>query len=148
MAISNPPNLKAVKASLARLEVDVDAIRAITDSEPILEETGGTITTDGTEQTIYINNGPAGILKPVSMAIDFTAHTAGETVVVRTYYRIFGLGGLIKHTEATFAGAQDPDLLTFDMQDLPNRFGFQITIEKTAGANRAYPWEFYQEVAP
>ena len=125
---------------------DTNAIREVTDAEPVLEETGGTLTTDGNVQTMYINNAPAGVFRPVCLKIDMTAHTITETVVVRTNYRIIPGGNLIEQDEATFAAAQDPDLKNIDLE--PNRYGIQVTIEKTAGTNRAYPWEVFYEVHP
>lgn len=109
-----------------------------------LTETGGTVTTDGTEQDIYLNNAPAALYSPRILKLDFTAHTAGETVVVRVYYRVESGGGLIKQIESTYAGAQDPELVNIDLED--NRYGVQITIEKTGGANRAYDWEVVYKV--
>lgn len=125
---------------------DTIGIREVTDAEPILIETGGTITTDGTEQTVYVNEAPAGIFEPRVIKIDFTNHTAAETVKIRTYYKIKSGGGYVKDTETTFAGAQDPDLINKHLE--PTRFGVKVTIEKTAGNNKAYDWEVFYEEAP
>ena len=51
-------------ADVVLLQADVDAIEALVAAQGILEETGGTITTDGTEQNVYINNAPGGIYEP------------------------------------------------------------------------------------
>lgn len=103
-----------------------------------LTETGGTLTTDGTEQDIFISNSPLGVFHPLKVMVDFTAQTDPETVVIRTYYRIKDGGSLIKKDEVTYAGVQDPELINIELE--PNRFGIQVTIEKTAGTNRAYDW--------
>ena len=105
----------------------------------VLTETGGTLTTDGTVQTVYINNAPAGIYSPKILQIDFTNQTAAETTVVREYYRIKEGGAFIKQDEVTFAGVQDPLLKTIELEE--NRFGVQITIEKTGGNAKAYDYE-------
>jgi len=73
--------------------------------------------------------------------IDFTAHTAGETVTIKVYYRIKSGGDYILLDEEEFIGAQDPDLIMIELE--PNRFGIKVTIEKTAGTNRAYDWEVH-----
>lgn len=109
-----------------------------------LTETGGMITTDGTEQDVYVNNSPSGIFEPRIFQLDFTNQTAAETTVVRTYYRIKSGGAFIKQTETTYAGVQDPLLNTIDLEE--NRFGFKVTIEKTAGANRDYDYEVLYKV--
>jgi len=70
--------------------------------------------------------------------------TATETTVLRTYYRIVGAAAYILQDSVTYAGVLDPDLINIDLE--PNRYGIQVTIEKTAGTNRAYPWEVFYEV--
>jgi hypothetical protein len=120
-------------------------VSAVTSGLPTLSETGGTVTTDGTEQNVYINATPLGVFNPIRVKIDCTAHTAGETIVIRTYYDIVAGGaGLLLADTVTFAGAISPPILTIDLD--PNRHGVRVTIEKTAGANRAYPWEVFYEI--
>jgi hypothetical protein len=102
-------------------------------------ETGGTVTTDGTEQDVYRVETPAGVFEPLKVKIDFTNQTAGETVVVKTYYRIKSGGNLIKEDETTFAGVQDPQLKPIDLE--PNRYGLKVTMQRTAGVARDYDWE-------
>lgn len=123
--------------------VETDLIKAavddLSDSLQVLTETGGTITTDGSEQTVYTNNAPAGLFTPVIFLIDFTNNTAGETVLVREYYRIKLGGNYIEYKETSYAGAQDPDLKIHSLFD--NRYGIKITVEKTGGANKDYDWE-------
>lgn len=104
-------------------------------------ETGGSITTDGTEQTIYINNAPAGVYEPLKLMVDFTNQTQAETVIIRTYYRINLLGALIKKDEVTFAGEQDPPLINVELE--PNRYGIWVTIQRTAGAAWVYDWAVF-----
>lgn len=139
-------NVATMDAVVDAIQVDVDAIRAVIDAEPILEETGGTLTADGTEQDIYINNAPAGVFRPICVKIDFTNHTGTETVVLRVYYRIADGGNLIQQDEVTYVGVPTVPLINIDLE--PNRYGVQVTLEKTGGTNRAYPWEAFYEVGP
>jgi len=132
-------------ADLVVVDANVDDILAVTSALPTLAETGGTLTTDGTEQNVYINAAPLGVYNPICVKIDCTAHTAGETIVVRTYYDIEpGGAGLLLHDTLTYAGAIDPPIITIDLD--PNRYGVAVTIEKTAGTNRAYVWEVFYEI--
>ena len=124
----------------------VNAIREITDVTPVLTETGGTLTADGTEQNVYINNAPAGVYRPICVKIDFTNHEATETVVLRTYYRIADGGGWLQDDGVTYIGVPTVPLINVEL--LPTRFGVRVTLEKTAGTNRAYGWEAFYEVAP
>ena len=125
---------------------DTNAIREVTDAEPVLEETGGSLTTDGNVQTIYINNAPAGVYKPLCIMIDFANHTATETVVIRELYRITDGGALSVHDELEFAGVVDNPIVIIDLS--PTRHGIEVTIEKTGGTNRDYDWEVFYEETP
>lgn len=125
-----------LRSAVAAVKTVVDDL---SDSLQVLTETGGTITTDGSEQTVYTNNAPAGLFTPVIFLIDFTNTTAGETVLVREYYRIKLGGNYIEFNETSYAGVQDPNLKIHSLFD--NRYGIKITVEKTGGANKDYDWE-------
>jgi len=132
-------------ADLEIVDANVDTIEAVTSALPTLSETGGTVTTDGTEQNVYVNATPLGVYNPICVKINCTAHTAGETIIIRTYYDIEpGGAGAIAEDILTFAGAIDPPMITVALD--PNRYGVWVTIEKTAGANRAYIWEAFYEI--
>jgi len=109
-----------------------------------LTETGGTVTTDGTEQNIYINDAPAGVFVPREIFIDFTNHTGTEIVAVKEYYRLKSGGDYIMLDVNIFDGVQNPLLKSIKLS--PNRFGVKVTIQKTAGTNRAYDYEAIYEV--
>lgn len=121
-----------------KIDVIQSSVENIEDSLMTLTETGGTLTTDGTEQNLYINNAPAGLYRPRHFFIDFTNQTAGETLAIREYYRIKSGGGLIINVSTTYAAVQDPLMVQFELKD--NRYGIKVTAELTAGANRDYDW--------
>jgi hypothetical protein len=111
-----------------------------------LKETGGSVTTDGNEQIVYQNDAPVATWSPRCVKIDFTAHTATESITVKTYYRIVSAGGYILQDSVswTLSVPLEP-LVNIGLE--PNRWGIKVTIQKTAGTNRAYPWEaLYEEV--
>lgn len=136
--------------SLATGAVDEAAaqIAAETGSLLSLSSTGGTITTDGNEQTLYIADEPLGVWRPLYLVIDLDAMLAGDTIVLKVYHRLSDAGGLQLFNYATWTGA-DGTLPTGRKVDLvtlyPNRHGWQATIQRTGGVDRAYPWELYSE---
>ncbi len=153
MAVHNPYDDTELMADIAIIDAlcdsileDTVAIREVTDSEAILTEESDTITTDGTEQDLYINDAPAGVFRPICVKIDCTNHTIAETIVLRTYCRIVPAGNAILQDVSTYAGAIAPELINIDLE--PNRYGMAVTIEKTAGTNREYDWEVFYEEAP
>ena len=128
----------------AILEATV-AIREVTDSEAILTEVTGTITTDGTEQTTYTAENPAGIFEPRILSLNLTNQTAAGTLRVRVYYREEPGGGMIKRSDTSFVGVQDP--LSKEIILRPNRYGIRATILGT-GETKAIKWECFYEEAP
>lgn len=137
-------NIAVIDNEIEALQEDVDAIEALVAAEGILEETGGTITTDGTEQNVYINNAPAGVYEPRWFNINFANHTVTETVVIRTYYRNVDGGAWVGDDEQEFLAIPTEFLIWVQLK--PTRFGIRVTIEKTAGTNRAYVWQVFYEV--
>jgi len=147
MKVFNSANLtpltaicNAILALLTTVAGNVTTILAVVLGLPTLSETGGTVTTDGTEQNVYVNTTPLGEYNPICVTINCTAQTAGETIVIRLYYdNAPGGAGLILVDEVTYAGLIDPEMLVIDLD--PNRYGVAVTIEKTGGTNRDYPWD-------
>ncbi len=156
--VHNPADLSgliagqtAILAAIADLDIDleivdanVDAVRAVTDAQGILEETGGTLTTDGTEQNVYINNAPAGVYEPRWFNINFANQTVTEAVTIRVYYRNVDGGGWVRDDRQPFVGVPINLLISVELK--PNRFGTRVTIEKIEGTNRDYVWEVTYEV--
>ena len=138
--------LRFTPAEVAAVLILLGNVFGLVNALLTLTETGGTVTTTGpgNEDNAYINNAPAGVFEPRVVKINFTNQTAAETVVVRTYHRDEALGGWIKDDEETFTGVQDPLSKNIDLE--PNRFGIKVTIERTAGAAKAYKWEVFYEV--
>lgn len=114
----------------------------------ILFETGGVLTADGTEQTLHINNAPLGTHEPRTLLIDLDNMQQGDTIAVRVYYRIAAPGALQLEDYQTYTGADGGLANSIKLVTLvlnPNRFGVQITLEQTAGVNRTFRWEYFEE---
>lgn len=109
-----------------------------------LTETGGSITADGTEQTVAIIDVPTGSFKPLKMKIDMTNMDWGDSTVVKWYERLVDGGGLVEKDEERFDGPQNimPLSPVKNIELEPNRFGIRVSLQQVAGTNRAYPWEF------
>lgn len=117
----------------------IDQIFALIRAMLVLTETSGTLTSNGAEQDIYVNNAPAGVFEPKVVKIDMTNNAVADTVVVRLYYRIVGGGNMILQDTIIFAGHQVIPLKKIKLD--PNRFGVQVTLERTVGGAQNYDWE-------
>ncbi|RLC33769.1 MAG: hypothetical protein DRZ76_03915 [Candidatus Nealsonbacteria bacterium] len=106
-----------------------------------LQETGGTLTADGTEQNVIIDDSPTGLFAPIRLLIDLSNMAAGDTTIIRLYYRIKSGGSYILDDEVTYNGPVDPALIQIGLDS--NRFGFKVTLEQTTGTNRDYDWEYF-----
>jgi hypothetical protein len=111
-----------------------------------LQSTGGTLTADGNEQNLYIENEPLGAFEPTTLYLDLDAMALGDTTVVRVYYRLSDGGGLQQIDYQSYAGADGGllngnKLIKLDLG--PNRHGLKVTLQQTAGVNRDYPFEIF-----
>jgi hypothetical protein len=100
------------------------------------QDTEGTLTADGTEQTIreILTYAPG-----LVVYIDMTNMAANDTTVIRSYAKIKSGGAYIKQGSRTLSGAQDPPLMY--IRDFPvPRYGFKVTLAQTAGTYRNYDW--------
>jgi hypothetical protein len=133
----------------AAVDAAVSGISASTEAILVLQATGGTLTADGNEQTLYIDDEPLGCFKSGMAVVDLDNMQAGDTTVLRVYYRIRDAGALQLWGYESFTGA-DGGLLNgrklIELDLLPNRHGFQLTLQQTAGTNRSYDWELYPEM--
>ena len=126
----------------------VDEIEAQTSAILTLSSTGGTITADGTEQTLYIDNEPLGCTQGVAAYIDLDNMAGGDTTNIRVYHRLNDGGGLQLYDYNSYTGADgglanSMKVVKIDLG--PYRHGFQLTLEQSAGVNRAYDWELFVE---
>lgn len=117
----------------------------ILNSLEVKQETGGIITTDGNEQVVYEQNNP-GVMNPLWFKINLDNMLAADTVVVKVYYRVNPLGNLELEDFQSYTGVDGglPNGRKVDSISLTaNRFGWRITIQRTAGADHAYDWEVF-----
>ena len=124
----------------------VDGIDAAVDALLTLQEAGGTLTATGAEQTLYGEDAPIGCAEQVCMFVSLDDMAGGDTTVLRAYSRIAPGGGYELWHYASYAGADGglTDGKTAVVIDLkPNRFGWKVTLEQTAGVNADYAWEFF-----
>ena len=105
------------------------------------EDSFGTLTADGTEQIVR----EATTLTKLHAYIDLTNMAAGDTTVVRQFMKIKAAGAYVKYAEETYTDAQSIPLLHVIMK--PAKYGLKITLQQTAGTNRAYDWQTLKEEA-
>ena len=113
-----------------------------------LQETGGTLTATGAEQTLYINNDPVSVFRPVVMLVDLDNMAGGDTTEFKVYYRIIDGGALQLYDYAQYVGADgglanSRKLISITLG--PSRFGVRVTLEQTAGVSRDYDWQVFVE---
>lgn len=122
--------------------------QAMLNAELTLQETGGTLTASGAEQTLYINNQPMGSFVPRVLYVDLNNMAGGDTTVFRVYYRLASGGALLQQDYQSYTGADgglsDSNvLIAIDLG--PTRFGVRVTLDQTGGVNRDYAWSVFEE---
>jgi hypothetical protein len=143
------PGITNQSVAPASVADTADQIHELVSAEFTLQETGGEITTDGTEQTLYINNNPLGCFRPRRLFVDLDNMAAGgDSVAVRAYYRLNAGGGLQLLTYQAWTGvdgglANSAKLVTVELYE--NRFGVKVTLQRIAGSDYAFDWEIFTE---
>jgi len=94
----------------------------------------GTVTADGTEQTLLDSS----LLATFQAHVSLINMAGGDTVVIRIKSKIGSLGTLRTVYEATFSGAQTGANLLQIGPPLPSGWQYVLTIQQTAGVNRQY----------
>ena len=126
---------------------ELDAIYDFAEATPTLQETGGTLTTDGTEQNLYIRNAPESVFAPRVVMISLDDMVALDDLDVRVYYRIADGGGWILYDYANYVGA-DGGLtngrVMIAVSLFPCRHGVRLTVQQTVGT-ADLPWSVVEE---
>ena len=133
---------------LASVSENIGDILTLETADLILQEVSGTVTADGTEQTIYINDAPMGSYRPTCLFVDLDSMALGDTTILRTYYRIVNGGGLQLMSYNSFTGADGGLANGMKLASLAlqhSRYGIQITLEQSAGVNTTYDWQIFEE---
>ncbi len=101
-------------------------------------------TSDGTEQTIYANTSTRAFIFK-NLYIDLNLMAAADTVVIKKYMMIDGTNyRLIESTSYTGVQTLTGILVRGDEGAVT---GYKVTLTRTAGADHAYPWIYFDEAA-
>jgi len=97
----------------------------------------GTITADGSEQTIIEYVGGR-----LSLYIDLSNMGAGDTITVRQYMRVKPTGTYAKYWEEEYKDAQPNPIIYVVPKE--TFVGIKVTLQQTAGVMRAFDWNAVQ----
>jgi len=108
-----------------------------------MKRIGDTLTTDGTEQNLWIVDSPDFPFRPTKLTIDLTNMVAGDSIQIKEYYRLKSGGSYIRKMTYSYIDNEDPPLKVIELE--PNTYGVKITITRVLGTDRAYDYEVYFE---
>jgi len=107
--------------------------------EDLLKQfSSGTLTADGTEQTVVELTS----LGHLEGYIDLSNMAPGDITVVKVYIKIKSGGSYRQYDSSTYSDAQTNSAL--HISSLPASYGLKITLQQTAGVNRAYDYKFFK----
>lgn len=121
--------------SLEVIAADVAEILDMTQTDSLVAVTAA-------ETNLYIDDTPTIIKNGLSVKVDLTNMGAGDTYVLRLYYRITSAGAYVKFSSDaanTYSNAQDPAGIIINLTAY--RYGCKVTAQKTAGADRSFQVE-------
>jgi len=102
----------------------------------------GTLTADGTEQTIVLDEISGNPQRFLEGYIDLSNMASGDTVVIRYYVSLTSPVDYKKYAEETYSGAQSLPLLYITTK--PARYGIKVTLQQTAGTYRTFKYQFFR----
>ncbi len=104
----------------------------------------GSTTSNGTEQTIYVNTSTRAFIFN-NLYIDLNLMAAADTIVIKKYMMIDGTNyRLIELTSYTGVQTLTGIIVRGDEAAVT---GIKVTMQRTAGADHAYPWIYFDEAA-
>lgn len=102
-----------------------------------LEEVAvGTLTADGTEQTLLESNS----MGTFEGWIDLSNMASGDTVVIKVNAKLKSGGSYRQYDSASYSDAQTNPAV--HITRLTTKYGIKITLQQTAGTNRTYDYNF------
>jgi len=113
---------------------------AINNTIPLYERTDGTLTADGTEQTVYEVT-PSVILVPDSITMSLINMVADDSVTINMYAKLKSGGAYELIDTQDYGNVKDIPAINITGQ--PNRYGWKVTLQQTVGINKDYDWERY-----
>jgi hypothetical protein len=103
----------------------------------------GTVTMDGTEVVVVQDEITGNPTRHLEGWIDLSPMQAGDVVVIRMYVKLTPTGDYVKYAEETYTDAQA--LPALHIVTLPARYGIKLTMQQTAGTNRAFSYQFFRK---
>lgn len=141
----DPADESLVEAAIATraAAADYTAARAakMDKIQDFLEEGNGTLTADGTEQTVREYTGTG----KLHVYIDLTNMVAGNSTTIRQFMKIKAAGAYVKYAQETYTDVQTLPLLHITMK--PGKFGVKVTLQQAAVVWKTYDWETLVEQA-
>jgi hypothetical protein len=102
----------------------------------------GSVTMDGTEKNVVLDEITGNPQRFLEGYIDLTPMASGDTVVIRQYMKIAAAGAYVKYAEETYSGAQSLPLLFVTTK--VGSYGIKVTAQQTAGTNRTFSFQFFR----
>lgn len=103
----------------------------------------GSLTADGAEQNVVLDETVGNPSRYLEGFIDLTNMAGGDTVVIREYISVIAGPSYRKYAEETYSGVQALPLLFITTK--PARYGLRVTLQQTAGTYKAYPYQFWRK---
>ena len=98
----------------------------------------GTITANGTEQTLFESSETG----EFSGYVDLANMQAGDTTNIRVYFKIKSGGAYRKFDDVQYSDAQSKPAI--HVPPLQSCYGFKVTLQQSAGSYRDYDYVFFK----
>jgi hypothetical protein len=105
----------------------------------VLEELAvGTLTADGTEQTIVESN----VTGEIEGWIDLANMALGDSVTIKIYVKMKLNGSYRLYDSTTYSDVQTYPAI--HIVKVPSKYGFKVTLQQTAGTYKNFDYNFFR----
>jgi hypothetical protein len=102
----------------------------------------GSVTMDGTEKTIVLDEVQGNPQRFLEGYIDLSQLQEGDSIIIRYYVRIKDGGDYKEYFSREYSGKQPTQLLYAATK--PAKYGIKITAQQTAGTYRTLQYQFFR----
>ena len=102
----------------------------------------GSITADGTEQNLILDEVAGDPSRFLEGMVDLNNMAAGDAVTIRQYLSLVTPVAYRKYAEESYSGAQTMPALFIVSKS--GRYGIKVTLQQTAGTYRVFPYQFFR----
>lgn len=111
----------------------------------VAEQNGGTVTTDGTEQTLFTESNGGVFLVRIDLS-NLAGGATPDIIEIREYIaaRAAGTARVLEGSPYSYVGGLAPTMIELPTRSVLANTGYKVTVKRIQGTDRSYIWSELQ----